>query len=123
MKDIRDRMRLIKYLIAVLFVLIALAFLWTSMSRPHETAGDYSQFDKERAIIACMTAQYATSYMDDPAETDMFPECEARFAKLKATLPYAEYVRIQQTPVSAESGPVHMQPYEVFLQIMTGMDR
>ncbi|HBP30238.1 MAG: hypothetical protein ACTIKR_02305 [Advenella sp.] len=123
MKDIRDRMRLIKYLIAVLFVLIALAYLWTSMSRPHETADDYSQFDKERAIIACMTAQYATNYMDDPAETDMFPECEARFTKLKATLPYAEYVRIQQTPVSAETGPVHMQPYEVFLQIMTGMDR
>lgn len=123
MKDTRDRMRLIKYLIAVLFVLIALAYLWTSLNRPHETTGEYSQFDKERAIIACMTAEYATSYMDDPAETDMFPECEARFEKLKAALPYAEYVRIQQTPVSAETGPVQMQPYEVFLQIMTGADR
>ncbi|AFK62583.1 hypothetical protein TKWG_12015 [Advenella kashmirensis WT001] len=123
MKDTRDRMRLIKYLIAVLFLLIALAYLWTSLSRPHETAGEYSQFDKERAIIACMTAEYATNYTDDPAETDMFPECEARFEKLKATLPYAEYVRIQQTPVSAETGPVQMQPYEVFLQIMTGADR
>ena len=123
MKDIRDRMRLLKYLIAALFVLVALAYLWASMNRPHETAGEYSQFDKERAIITCMTAEYATNYMDDPAETDMFPECESRFEKLKSTLPYAEYVRIQQTPVSAEAGPAEMQPYEIFLKIMTGTDR
>ena len=122
MKDFRDRMRLIKYLIAVLFILVALGYLWASMSSPTETAGEYSQFDKERAIITCMTAEYATRYQDDPAEADMFPECEARFEKLKATLPYAEYVRLQQTPVLAESGPVHMQPYELFLQIMTGQD-
>lgn len=123
MKDVRDRMRLLKYLIAALFVLTAMAYLWTSMKRPHETAGEYSQFDKERAVITCMTAAYATHYMDDPAETDMFPECESRFEKLKATLPYAEYVRIQQTPVSADVGPDQMQPYEIFLKIMTGTDR
>ena len=123
MKDIRDRIRLIKYLIAALFVLVALAYLWASMNQRDEPAGEYSQFDKERAIIACMTAEYAMRYTDDPAETDMFPECEARYEKLKATLPYAEYVRLQQTPVSADTGPAQMQPYEVFLQIMTGRDR
>ncbi len=123
MKDTRNRMRFIKYLIAALFVLIALAYLWISLNRSHEVSDEYSQFDRERAIVTCMTAEYATRYTDDPAETDMFPECEARYEKLKKTLPYSEYVRIQKNPVTADAGPAELQPYEVFLQIMTGQDR
>lgn len=123
MKDTRGRMRVIKYLIAALFVLVALIYLGISLNRLNDDTADYTQFDKERAIITCMTAEYATRYSDDPAESDMFPECEARFEKLKATLPYAEYVRIQQEPVSTEAGPNEMQPYEIFLHIMTGQDR
>ncbi len=123
MKDTRDRMRFIKYLIAALFVLVACGYLWISLQRPQEVAGEYSQFDRERAIITCMTAEYATRYTDDPAETDMFPECEARFKKLKDTLPYSEYMRIQQNPLSADESPAHLQPYEIFMKIMTGQDR
>lgn len=123
MKDTRVRMRFVKYLIAGLFLLIALVYLWFGMSRQNEVVADYSQFDRERAIITCMTAEYATLYTDDPAESDMFPECEARFEKLKATVPYTEYKRILQTPVTADAGPVEMQPYEVILHIMTGQDR
>src|SRR5690606_18073559 len=118
-----NRTRVLKYLFLVLFIVSAIAYLLVILLRDSEAISDYTEFDKERAIITCMTAEYATRYTDDPAESDMFPECEKRYEKLKATLPYAEYVRFLKTPVSAEAGPTEMQPYEVYLQIMTGQDR
>ena len=123
MKESRNRTRVLKYLFLVLFIVLAIAYLLVVLLHDTDTTDDYTEFDKERAVITCMTAEYATRYTDDPAESDMFPECEKRYEKLKATLPYSEYMRFLKTPVSAEAGPNEMQPYEVYLQIMTGQDR
>ncbi|NLY63893.1 MAG: hypothetical protein GX070_02915 [Alcaligenaceae bacterium] len=55
----------------------------------------YPQYEKEKAIIFCMTREYVLNYQDEPAEEDLFPECETRFLKLQETVPYEKYKAIR----------------------------
>lgn len=62
----------------------------------------YSEADRQKAIIMCMTAEYVKFYQEYPAEEDVMPLCHQRFEQLITEIPYAEYEQwVLQTPYSA----------------------
>ncbi len=74
------------------YVLLGVCSIVTA-SHAQEKA--YPQYEKEKAIIFCMTREYVLQHQEEPAEEDLFPECESRFAKLQATIPYNTYKAVR----------------------------
>lgn len=65
------------------------------MAASHAQEQTYPQYEKEKAIIFCMTREYLLQHQEEPAEKDMFPVCESRFAELENSIPYEKYKAVR----------------------------
>ncbi|MBK1780465.1 hypothetical protein JHL22_04480 [Advenella sp. WQ 585] len=68
-------------------------FMMVTTSHAQEQA--YPQYEKEKAIVFCMTREYVLLYQEEPAEVDLFPVCESRFATLETRIPYDNYKAVR----------------------------
>lgn len=71
-----------------------LGFL-SMVNTSHAQEQTYPPYEKEKAIIFCMTREYVLQHQEEPAEEDLFLECESRFAKLQTSIPYEKYKAVR----------------------------
>ncbi|WP_028358094.1 hypothetical protein [Brackiella oedipodis] len=106
--------------LACIFVsLSAGSIAWSQESAQTQ---DYQQADYEDAITLCMTVEYVKHYQLDPAENDVLPLCKARWNKLKAALPYAQYqTYILNTPYAYEVNEETHKVLQTYNNILMGV--
>ena len=107
-----------------LFISYALLFLTPhSIHAQEESANDYSEQDRHKAIIMCMTAEYVQFYHEHPAEDDAMDICNSRFEQLRQEIPYEDYKKwVLETPYSPYPATESSEILEKYSQIMLGVD-
>lgn len=92
----------------------------TKRATPSES---YSDQDRYKAIIMCMTVEYVQLYQAHPAEEDAMDICNARYQRLIEEIPYAHYKQwLSDTPYSPYPGPETSALLEKYHRIMLGLD-
>lgn len=81
----------------------------------------YPQYEKEKAIIFCMTREYVLHYQEEPAEVDIFPECESRFARLEALIPYEQYKAMRDKGYMIYKDPQSAELLEKYYSTLMGV--
>ena len=83
---------MIKMLINMGCTLLGAALIMTATHAQEQT---YPNHEREKAIIFCVTREYVLQYQEEPAEKDLFPVCESRFAELESSIPYEKYKAVR----------------------------
>lgn len=85
---------------------------------------NYSEQDKHKAIIMCMTVEYVQFYQEHPAEEDAMEICHARFKRLTQDIPYEHYKKwVSETPYSPYPSLETSAILEQYNRIMLGLDQ
>jgi|LSQX01.1.fsa_nt_gb hypothetical protein len=102
---------------------ISLSSLFAHTALAEEALEDYSETDRHKAIVMCMTVEYVQFHQEYPAEQDVMDLCNQRFQQLTQDIPYAEYKNwVLDTPYSPYPAPETSAILEQYNRIMLGLD-
>lgn len=92
-------------------------------SSAQEAVENYTEQDRHKAIIMCMTVEYVQLHQEHPAEEDLIDICNARFKQLTQEIPYEEYkqwvLETSYSPYPSTETSVILEKYN---HIMLGLD-
>ena len=95
----------------------------TAVAQSEETTPSFSELDRQKAIIRCMTLEYVGFYQEHPAEADAMDICNARFQRLTQEIPYENYKQwVLDTPYSPYPAAETSAIQEQYNHIMFGID-
>lgn len=101
---------------------LLLTFGQASLAQEQEVATTYSDQDKQKAIVMCMTAEYVQFHQEYPAEADVMDTCKLRFKQLSNEIPYQEYQKwVLETPYSPYPPAETAAILEKYHRIMLGL--
>ncbi|WP_048768778.1 hypothetical protein [Oligella urethralis] len=104
-------------------ILSGLSLSWNSSVLAEVSEDSYSDQDRHKAIIMCMTVQYVQLYQEHPAEEDAMTTCNARYQRLMQEIPYAHYKQwLLDTPYSPYPSPETSALLDQYHRIMLGLD-
>ncbi|MDO5667266.1 MAG: hypothetical protein Q4G44_05530 [Alcaligenaceae bacterium] len=84
---------------------------------------NYSDIDRYKAIIMCMTVEYVQFYQEHPAEEDVMDICQSRFNRLSDDIPYEQYKNwVLETPYTPYPSVETSAILEQYHRIMLGLD-
>ena len=103
--------------------IISLSSLFAHTASAEDTLENYSETDRHKAIVMCMTVEYVQFHQEYPAEEDLMDLCNQRFQQLTQDIPYAEYKNwVLDTPYSPYPAPETSAILEQYNRIMLGLD-
>lgn len=103
--------------------LLGLTALFSYSSYAQSDVENYSEQDKHKAIIMCMTVEYVQFYQEHPAEDDVMDICNARYRRLTQDIPYEHYKQwVLETPYSPYPSAETSAILEQYNRIMLGLD-